>query len=256
MEPVVSGGFVWRHTPAGRVIVSTALDPVAAHVFSSRDVSPAGARSVASASVAAVFGVTRREVVSVRQVHGRHVVTVAPGRDLAADTEADAIVSTDPDRVVLVRIADCVPILLADVHHRAVAAVHAGWRGTAAGVVMAAIDALSDGGVEPGDLVAAIGPCIGACCYEVDNEVRDAFEREHGGQSAGWFSRSDRQDRYRLDLGRANRDQLVRAGVNPGRVHDAAACTFDGSDAWHSHRRDGEAAGRMVAAIRLARAVS
>jgi YfiH family protein len=251
VEPVVSADFEWRQTPAGRVIVASAVEAIAPHFFSSRDFSPPGARFVDHAAVASVFGVDAADVVSVRQVHGRSVAIVEPGRVPGADSEADAIVSTDPDRVILVRVADCVPILLADAKRRAVAAVHAGWRGTAAGVVLTAVDALDAHGVPPVDIVAGIGPCVGACCYEVDDAVRDAFERQHGPESAAWFGRSDRPGRYRLDLARANRDQLLTCGVPALNVHDASACTFDDASAWHSHRREGEAAGRMVAAIRL-----
>jgi YfiH family protein len=138
---------------------------------------------------------------------------------------------------------------LADRRHRVVAAVHAGWRGTSVGVVAAAIDVLTRLGVPATDLVAAIGPSIGPCCYQVDAAVREAFAARHAA-SDDWFA-DDGPARWRLDLRRANRAQLVAAGVPAASVLCADACTADGPADWHSHRREGEAAGRMVAAIRL-----
>lgn len=251
MTPDVSTAFVWRSTPAGRVVVSAALGACARHVFSSRDVSAPGQQQVDYRKVAATFDVGEDQVVRPRQVHGRAVLVVTPGEPLEAGVaEADAVLSLDAARVVSVRVADCVPILMADRRQRAVAAVHAGWRGTAAGVVQAAVDAFEAAGVPASDLVAAIGPSIGACCYEVDRVVREAFERQQAG-AAAWFSDGRSGAHFRLDLRRANRDQLIGCGVPAAAIVDAGACTFGDEHRWHSHRRDGAAAGRMVAAIRL-----
>lgn len=250
VEPAVSPAFEWRQVPAGRVVVAVPLVPLAAHFFSTRDVSHQ-TRDPDYRSVAASFGVPPRHVVDVRQVHGRDVLVLQPGGESpAAPVEADAIVSLDPDRVATIRVADCIPILLADRRRRAVAAVHAGWRGTAAGVVEATVAVLEQHGVRPADLVAAIGPGIGACCYEVDRPVLDTFLRRDAAADA-WFVPAQTGGRWRLDLTRANRDQLVRCGVPAGSIHEIGSCTRDRPDLWHSFRRERDAAGRMVAAIRL-----
>jgi polyphenol oxidase len=247
--PRVYAGFDWRDTAAGRVLVAAAIDPTAWHLFSTREVSPPGVPEPDYVAVALTLGVDDGHLVRVRQTHGRGVLVVRVGQPMDPRAEADAIVSFDPARAVLVRVADCVPILLADRHRRVVAAVHAGWRGTSAGVVAAAVDAIAAAGVPSSDLVAAIGPSIGPCCYQVDHVVRDDFDRRHA--AAGDWFRPDGDGTWRLDLGRANRAQLEAAGVPSSAIVQASACTADGTEHWYSHRREGAAAGRMVAAIRL-----
>jgi YfiH family protein len=155
---------------------------------------------------------------------------------------------------VSVRTADCIPILLADRHGRAVAAVHAGWRGTAAGVAGATVDALGDLGVPAADLVAAIGPGIGPCCYQVDALVRDAMVANHH-RAPTWFT-PDGPGHWRLDLWRANRDQLETSGVPASAISCAGLCTVDDEGDWYSFRREGEGGGRMVAAIRRSMAAA
>lgn len=180
---------------------------------------------VAGALVAAMGG--RGPLGMVRQVHGNRVVE-------DADVEADGILSTLPGRVVAVRVADCVPILLAA--PGVVAAVHAGWRGTAANIAriaVAAVRARSDGPIS-----AVIGPCICGGCYEVGDEVIEAVS----GVAVGKW----RTGRH-VDLAAANRNILASEGVHVQRVD---RCTRCDPNFW-SHRRDGAAAGRQVGAIRL-----
>lgn len=250
MQPQVAPEFEWQTTPVGRTIRSTALARIAPHLFSSRDGSPPGVHQPDYEAVARCFGVDATRVVHVRQVHGRDVVTVRQGEVCDPVTAADAVVSFDPSRAVLVRVADCVPILLADRHCRVVAAVHAGWRGTAAGVVSAAVEAIESAGIPASDLVGAIGPSIGPCCYQVDATVRADFARRWT-KSDDWFT-PDGTERWRLDLWRANRAQLEAAGLPADAIAIASACTADAPTLWYSHRRQGASAGRMVAAIRLA----
>jgi YfiH family protein len=134
-----------------------------------------------------------------------------------------------------------------------VAATHAGWRGTAANVVGATVARLvRELGVRAGDLVAAIGPSIGPSCFQVGREIRDEFLRASDGSAlrpGGWFA-ADVGDRLRLDLWRANRDQLVEAGVRPERVHVAGLCTVTHVEHFFSYRREQQATGRMVGVIR------
>ena len=143
----------------------------------------------------------------------------------------DALLENTPGVPVAVRTADCIPILLVDERRHAVAAVHAGWRGTVAQIARQAVGEMRrDFGSEPADLHAAIGPGIGKCCYEVGPEVAAQFGE---------------QGRIHLDLPEVNRAQLVDAGVTPSRIYASNLCTMCRQDEFHSYRRDREAAGRM-----------
>lgn len=164
-----------------------------------------------------------------RQVHGRDVVRVPP----AARRAADALVATLPGTAVGVRTADCVPLLLADERGRGVAAVHAGWRGSALDVGGAAVAELCRAaGCEPGSLCAVIGPHIGPCCYEVDAPVREAIRDE------AVFGPERRPGHWHLDLGELNRRQLVAAGVPAALIERVGGCTACAPALYASHRRE------------------
>jgi YfiH family protein len=247
--PVVDG-FDWINGPAGRILQSTPLSGLARHAFTSRDLELRGGRADSDyARLAGLFDRSPAELVTVAQVHGRRVLLVAPDTFLDERPEADAIVSVDPGRVIVVRVADCVPVLLADRRGRAVAAVHAGWRGTSAGVTLAAVQAMRDVGVPPADLAAAIGPSIGPCCYQVDDRVRTTFLGMTP-DAAAWFA-EDGPGHWRLDLWQANADQLEDAGLDPAHIHVSRICTADHLETCFSFRREGDGTGRLAAAIRL-----
>lgn len=182
-----------------------------------------------------------------RQVHG---ATVARAEEWPASQpapEADALVASRPGAVVGVVTADCVPILLAAPRAAGVAAVHAGWRGLAKGVVRAGVAALArDAGVDAARLVAAIGPHIGACCYEVDAPVLDAIRAELGSAALA-SAKGVRSGHWMLDLGALAALALEQAGVPRSSVGTAAArCTACDRERFHSYRRDGAQAGRLV----------
>ncbi|MEZ5319400.1 MAG: peptidoglycan editing factor PgeF [Vicinamibacterales bacterium] len=246
MATEVPTGWTWQPGATGPGLRCAALDRVAPHVFTSRHLS---FRDVADyGPLGRLLDVAPASIVRARQVHGRAVVIVRPGEAMEDTPEADALVSRDPDRAVAVRVADCVPVLIA---HRAgpgVAAVHAGWRGTCAGVAGVAVEALADEGFAAADLVAAIGPSIGPCCYQVDERVRTAFLAMTP-DAAEWFA-EDGPGRWKLDLWRANAEQLEAAGVPAASIHLSRVCTGDALDQCFSYRREGPDTGRMVAAIR------
>jgi len=188
-----------------------------------------------------------RGLVRPRQVHGCAVARVGEG-GRAEPHEADAIVSTDPARAVAVLTADCLPILLCSRSGEAVAAVHAGWRGLAAGVVRAGVEALrAAAGGAP--LQAAIGPHIGRCCYEVDEPVLARLRPRFAADLAAALLPT-RPGHGRLDLGALARAELARAGIPPDAVGSAAIeCTHCDPERFHSYRRDGAGAGRLVSFI-------
>jgi YfiH family protein len=181
-----------------------------------------------------------------RQVHGASVAE-APWEGMP---EADAALAGLPGSLLGIQTADCLPVLLVDPGRRFVAAAHAGWRGTAAGVTARAVAALVARGSRPEDLVAALGPAIGACCYEVGDEVREAY-----GPAGAPFFRPGPAGRSRLDLRAANARQLAEAGLRPDALHHVADCTRCRADLYHSWRRDGRAAGRMISFVGFARTV-
>jgi YfiH family protein len=170
---------------------------------------------------------------TVRQVHSSRVIFAdGPG----VHGEADALITDRIGFVLSVRTADCVPILIADPAHHAVAAVHAGWRGTAAEIVTKTLSEMSKFfDTVPRNVFVAIGPAIGACCFEVGPEVAVEF-----GHPA---------EKTHIDLIETNRRQALNVGVPEGQVTVAGRCTRCEPTLFHSFRRDKEQSGRMVTAI-------
>ncbi len=178
------------------------------------------------------------------QVHGAAVVA-APYEGCP---EADAATAERAGVLLGIETADCLPVLIADPRRGAVAAVHAGWRGSAAAVAVRAVEALRRSGSRVEDLLAALGPAIGPCCYEVGEELRPAF-----GALADAVFRPGPRGRPHLDLREANLRQLLAAGLRTGNVHHVAECTHCIAGRYHSFRRDGKAAGRMLSYVGFAR---
>jgi YfiH family protein len=180
----------------------------------------------------------------VHQVHGAGVVRAVKA-EFDTSAKADAIVTGDPGKVASVRVADCVPVLLATADGSTVAAVHAGWRGVLAGVVTAALAELGSR-----DVIAATGPCIGFDAFEVGPEVLDAFRSELGEHAPVAASANGIG---RVDLRRAVSLQLMRAGIPAERIDSTDRCTHRDRDEFYSHRRDNGVTGRMAAVISPAR---
>jgi len=170
---------------------------------------------------------------TLKQVHSS--TCVPAGGRTGQLGEGDALLEDTPGSVVAVKTADCIPILLVDPDHRAVAAVHAGWRGTVAGIARHGVEAMhARFATDPAHLRAAIGPGIGRCCYEVGPEVAALFGE---------------QGRAHIDLPGSNRRQLIEAGLAPEHIYLAGLCTMCLPGEFHSFRRDKEAAGRLYSFV-------
>jgi YfiH family protein len=198
------------------------------------------------------LGCPDHHLVTVSQVHGAavHIARAASG---AAEprVQADALVARDPWLLLAIRVADCVPVLLADPDGGAVAAVHAGWRGIIAGVLPAAVAALAATAHCPAvGLVGAIGPCLGCDRFEVGPEVAQAFGNaglSHVVHPAA--TPASPEGKPHVDLRAAARAQLERAGLLPQSIDDTDRCTCRDQAEFFSHRRDHGITGRMAAAI-------
>jgi purine-nucleoside/S-methyl-5'-thioadenosine phosphorylase / adenosine deaminase len=247
--PAPADGFEWTEAPWGRALRCAQIHQP--HVFTTRDLPlrSAGVQQPAGWDhLADLLGVEQGSVLRPKQVHGNAVTVIArpphDPRELCA-AAADIMMTMHPAMAVAVQSADCVPILLADHQTGAVAAVHAGWRGTASFAASTAVRAMTTHfGSRAENLVAAIGPSIGPCCYAVGEELLAAF----GPDGRQWFSRG--AGRLVLNLWSANRDQLIESGMKPGNVHVAELCTARHSELFDSFRRDGERTGRLAAAIK------
>jgi len=263
-------GFRWRTLPIGPVLESTALGALADHLFTTRRLRLRGdAEPREWAEVASALSVERRHLLWPKQVHGHAVLVHRRGSPVPhwsdGGRNADIIATDDPDVAVAVQVADCIPLLLADPVSGAVAAAHAGWRGSVSRVAAHAVSALGEWfGARPADIVVALGPSIGPCCYEVGPELRTAFLE--AGFAADeidrWFA--DRRTRepdepgrngladdwLRLDLWAANHDQLIAAGIQPSHIHLSRMCTVHHRETFFSYRAEGPGTGRIVGAIR------
>lgn len=198
------------------------------------------------AAVLAALGLAPARHVEADQVHGAVVAVVDASDAGRSIPEADGLASADPGTVLAVHAADCVTLLLADPRSRAVAAIHAGWRGTAAGIAAEAVRVMAARfGSRPADLLAALGPGIGPCHYEVDEPVYDAFGRWSWRDAV---LRPNGRGRWQLDLQAANRRQLAAAGVPEERIEVFALCTYHHPELFFSHRRE-RITGRMAAII-------
>jgi len=199
-------------------------------------------------SVLPILGWSALPTYRLAQVHGRRIVAVDPSLDdPGARREGDGLASRSRGIVMAVAAADCVPVVLFDPERKAGAVLHAGWRGTAAGIVGEGVTMFrARWGSRARDLIALIGPSIGACCYEVGDDVLQVF-RSAGIPEEGVVVR--REGSFHLDLPAANRWLLLRSGVLPERVFLGGLCTFCRDDLFPSFRRQGPGAGRLLGFI-------
>jgi len=207
--------------------------PGLVHAFTSRQTDQAcGLESVEppgadKTTFLGLLGLSSEQTIQIRQIHSNRVL-----RRACADSkhpEGDGLVFSKPGLFGIIKMADCLPVLVVDPVHRKLAVVHAGWRGTVGRILGRAIAELTGTGSEASDLIVALGPCIRSCCYEVGADFPERFaEQEHD---------VDRifQGRH-LNLIEANRSEAEKAGV--GRILDSGLCTCCNPESFYSHRRD------------------
>ncbi len=195
-------------------------------------------------------------VVRTNQVH-RDTVRVITSADWKADIcdkvdyDADGLITATPGVALLVNTADCVPVLLYDPVRRVVGAVHAGWRGTAEGVVTRAIERMEDVyGCRPGDILAAIGPSVGTECFETHEDVPNAMMANMGTTALQYIQIKD-NGKFAVDLKGLNQLRLEQAGVDPDHIGVSTDCTATDTDKYWSHRKMGTDRGAMAAVIQL-----
>ena len=245
--PVVAAGFTTRHegvsrTPYNSLNLGTNTDDAAHNVEGNRSL------------FTRAFGLELGRLVTVQQNHGTDILVIdAPNQDFAhfLGLEADAIITNQTDLMIGVTVADCLPLLLFDPVKQVVASVHAGWQGTAASIAAKAAQAMiSLFDCKATDIVAAIGPSIKACCYEVDQPVKDSFD---DCKSSPWdcIAESSSTGKWKLDLALANRMQLEDCGILSANIEATDHCTCCQKDLYFSYRRDNGETGRQVGFIML-----
>ncbi len=213
------------------------------------------------------LGASDLKLISLKQIHSDviHLFDAAPTEPCRGDASA----TNRPGLLLGVQTADCVPILLVDPKKRAIAAVHAGWRGTLQRIVAKAIGKMQmEFGTKPGDLLAAIGPSIGGCCYEVGTEVAIQFQSQFT-DAPEWFDEFRTKNEPNpiqwlnmmppghqpppknvlLDLRKANRAQLLGAGLRPSNIFVSDLCTACRRDLLFSYRKEGPQSGRLMSVI-------
>ncbi|HEY5514497.1 MAG TPA: peptidoglycan editing factor PgeF [Geomonas sp.] len=200
------------------------------------------------------FGATLDRFLTVTQVHGTDLLVIdSPNPEFShfLKLECDGIVTNQPGLMIAVCVADCVPILLHDPVRGVIAALHAGWQGTVGNIAGKGVEAMTSlFGSSPKDIVAAIGPSILECCYEVDAPVRDAFRKA----GAAWdlYARESGEGKWHLDLARANRQQLIDAGLASEQIESEELCVCCNQELFFSYRRDDGDTGRQAGFIMLA----
>ncbi|MBW6510377.1 MAG: peptidoglycan editing factor PgeF [Desulfuromonadales bacterium] len=242
----LTAGFSTRNGGVSRppyhsLNLGTNTDDIKAHVEGNRS------------TFVRAFDLPLHQLLTVKQVHGKDLLLVdEPNLDLShfARVEVDAIVTNQPGIMIGILTADCYPVLLWNRQLTAIAAIHIGWRSAAGGLIHKTIKTMTTHfNCAPEDLVAAIGPGIGADKYEVDRPVRDAFRQGSGFWNE--ISSETRLGHWHLNLARSCRLQLEQAGLTPDAIEEAGHCTFAQAEMFFSYRRDDGKTGRQIGFIML-----
>jgi YfiH family protein len=198
--------------------------------------------------LATAFAIPLEYFLVVNQVHGDDIFVIKPHGDYFSSREElnyDAIVTNRTNLAVCVKTADCVPVFFADRIKKVVAVVHAGWRGSALGISAKVIRLMQNQyGSLPQDTLAAIGPSIGRCCYEVDAATADAFRQQKNSES--FLFAAYEKNKWMLDLPEANRRQILDCGIPQKNIESSGYCTACRQDIFFSHRGAGGITGRQI----------
>jgi len=203
--------------------------------------------------LARAFGIPQESLLTVRQTHGSDILVInEPNEDLShfAAIESDAVITDQPGLMLAVTVADCVPILLFDPVKKVIAAVHAGWKGSAAALAAKTVAGMASVfGCDPAAVQAAIGPCIKKCCYEIDLPVKNAFNQS----GLPWESVAEQEaeGKWRLDMAAANRELLLKAGLREESIQVSELCVSCHRELFFSYRRDNGETGRQMGFIVL-----
>lgn len=203
--------------------------------------------------LARAAGSSLENLLTVNQVHSSDILVIdAPNQEYSHfhKLECDGIITDRKGVIIGICVADCCPILLLDPEKHVVAALHAGWKGTAEGICRKGIQAMKDiFGSNPAAILAAIGPAIGPCCYEVDEPVKKGFLDNKAGWDA--FATPKGEGKWALDISRANRMQLLQEGLQEANITTASHCVSCSPELFFSHRRDKGETGRQMGFIML-----
>ncbi len=258
---LAAAGFEWRERNGVRILVSTALEQNGfANGFSTRlgGVSPFPGNDLNLAgfnedSAENIYENRRRFISAfdrdfrlsmVWQIHGDDIKVVRTLDDIGdSEDKADAVISDLSGILAGAKTADCVPVLIGDPKKRAYSAVHAGWRGTVSSIVVKAIAKLTkEYGCDPNTMIAAIGPAAGCANYEIGPDVIKAFDQNF--PATGQYFSPTHDGHALVDLHRANRDQLVSAGVLDSNIYTAPFCTMERPDLFFSYRLEKQKFGK------------
>ena len=189
------------------------------------------------------LGISRGNVATAHQVHGSQVALVGSGHRGRVIPATDALITDTPGVALMLRFADCLPVLLYDPVRRAVGLAHAGWKGTVEGIAAKTASAMMDAyGSRPGDIIAGLGPCIGPCCYQVGTEVIELVKARFNHWPG--LLRPQGDGSVHFDLWEANRCQLAELSVEE--IEVIQLCTTCHTDEFFSHRAEGGRTGRFA----------
>jgi hypothetical protein len=198
--------------------------------------------------LAGAFNISLEQFLVVNQVHKDDIFIVKPYGGYfssRAELDYDAIMTDRVDLAICVKTADCVPVFIVDRVKKVIAAVHAGWRGSALGISAKAVRTLMENyGSQPQDILAAIGPSIGQCCYQVDAAVSDNFLQQEDNEK--FLFAAKKSGKWLLDLACANRRQIINCGIPEENIDLSDLCTVCNQDKFFSHRGSGGVTGRQI----------
>jgi polyphenol oxidase len=194
-----------------------------------------------------VVGIHDGRIITMKQVHGDHIIEVKD-RNIKEAGEADGMLTREKDAFLAVLTADCVPVLLAAPEKKIAAVLHAGWRGSLAGIAAKMVDFFNaEHGISPERIQAAIGPAIGPCCYEVKEDVSRPLIERWGKIADGCVA--NREGKTFVDLRRLNRLTLEQCGVRTKQIFDVGPCTSCATEDFFSYRRERKQTGRQISFI-------